>query len=101
MNLTLRDVKEIKDIISGLDEKDKECIYKETDRLIKSNPLPDYIRTFKPDEFTNDAVTFLENYDVDYQDDSATRFWDEIYKRITVEYALDVFRRRHTYNAVA
>lgn len=29
MNLTLRDVKEIKDIISGLDEKDKERIYKE------------------------------------------------------------------------
>ncbi|ECE2104194.1 hypothetical protein JE299_004268 [Salmonella enterica] len=60
MNLTLRDVKEIKDIISGLDEKDKERIYKETDRLIKSNPLCDYIRTFKPDELTNDAVTFLE-----------------------------------------
>ncbi|HDY3254351.1 TPA: hypothetical protein RPE59_000905 [Salmonella enterica] len=101
MNLTLRNVSEINDITSGLDEKDKEHIYKETDRLIKGNPLPDYIRTFKPDEFTNDAVSFLENYDVDYQENSAARFWDEIYERITVEYALNIFRRRHTYNEVA
>ncbi|EBR9314850.1 hypothetical protein NAK90_000489 [Salmonella enterica] len=101
MNLTLRDVKEIQDIISGLDDSDHERIYQETDRLTKSSPLPDFIRTFKPDEFTGDAVSFLENYDVDYQENSAARFWDEIYERVTVEYALDIFKRRHTYNKVA
>ncbi|EAA7987447.1 hypothetical protein BRR54_09435 [Salmonella enterica] len=101
MNLTLRDVKEIQDIISGLSDTDQVKIYQETDRLTKSNPLSDFIRTFKPDEFTGDAVSFLENYDVDYQENSAARFWDEVYERVTVEYALDIFRRRHTYNEVA
>lgn len=55
----------------------------------------------KPDDFTKDAVSFLENYDVDYQEKSAERFFDEIYSRITVEYAFDIFRKRHIYNEVA
>ncbi|EOV0283792.1 hypothetical protein ACOIP5_002726 [Salmonella enterica] len=101
MNLTLRDVKEIQEIISGLDETDKDWIYKETERLTQSNPLPDFLREHKPDDFTKDAVSFLENYDVDYQEKSAERFFDEIYSRITVEYAFDIFRKRHIYNEVA
>ncbi|HID4130808.1 TPA: hypothetical protein ACXE8V_001109 [Pluralibacter gergoviae] len=102
MNMTLTDKAEIKRIIAGLGDADMAHVHAETERLAEScAPLFDTLESHKPDEFTRDAVNWLREEDCDAQEAAATMFYDALLMRVTAEYALGVFVRRHSYREVA
>jgi hypothetical protein len=96
MRLTYADKQEIKNIISSLNEQDKERIYAEVERLAKaSNPITSLLRNFQPDEHTGDAVDYLSDDDLAFQEKAAEWLWDALTERVKAEYALGIFKAKH------
>lgn len=102
MILTLNDKREISQIIASLTDEDYEIIDKEVDRLCTScSPIFTMLGGHKPDEFTKDAVEWLNEEDCDYQELAAEKMWDLFRPRVIAEYAFGVFRRRHSLGEAA
>ncbi|KAB8312968.1 hypothetical protein EH228_04640 [Erwinia endophytica] len=101
MKLTIKDNEEIDGIISNLTEGDREIIQLELERLTKQrNPFLAAIRNHDPDEFTQEACDWLED-DVDYQNKIDGMFWEALVYRLTREYAINIWRDKHSYWEVA
>ncbi|QCT21806.1 hypothetical protein FEM41_20185 [Jejubacter calystegiae] len=96
MRLSIRDIEELKRIKAMLTEDDHERIYAEVESLTKSsNPITALLRNIKPDSNTEDAVSFMEDHDIEYQEQSAEMLWDLLTFRVTSEYVMEIFKRRH------
>jgi len=102
VKLTIKDNAEIDGIISNLTEGDREIIQSGVERLAKQrNPFFAAVRNHNPDEFTQAACDWLDEYDVDYQVFLSEMFWDALVYRLTREYAINIWRDKHSYYEVA
>ena len=104
MKLSIRDNKEIEAIIASLSGDDKEIIAEEVERLAEmkcANPVMAAVSGYQPSEFTALACEWLDESDVDYQVKVSEVLWDLLTFRVTREYALNIFRSRHSFDEVA
>lgn len=102
MKLSLKDNREIDAIISALGETELEQISAEVERLAeKRNPFFSAVRQHETDELTTAACEWLDESDVDYQVKLSEMFWDALIYRVTREYAIGIWRSRHSYSEVA
>lgn len=102
MNLNIKDNHEINAIISNLQEADFEIIRDEVERLHeKRNPIFEAVGNHDADAFTKEACLWLDESDVDYQVKVSEFFWDVLTQRVTREYAINIFRAKHSYDEVA
>ncbi len=104
MKLSLKDNKEVDSIIASLSEGDKEIISEEVERLVelkRANPVMGAVSDYEPSEFTKLACDWLDDSDVDYQVRVSEMLWDLLTYRVTREYALNIFRDRHSFDEVA
>jgi len=104
MKLSIRDNKEIEAIIASLSEGDKEIIADEVERLAelkRANPIMGAISGYEPSEFTALACEWLDESDSEYQVKVSEVLWDLLTFRVTREYALNIFRNRHSFDEVA
>ena len=93
MNLTLAEQAKIKQIHSMLNDTDNDRIAREVEYLDRnnSNPLTALLFNFQPDERTKEAVEYLTEIDVDFQEEMATMFGRLLEKRVEAEYVISVF----------
>ncbi|ELY3467331.1 hypothetical protein SMX26_001915 [Cronobacter universalis] len=102
MRLTLNDVKEIEQIIAALDATDNERISDEVERLAKkANPFISALSAMDADEHTADAINYLEGHSIAFQDASEGWWFDALTERVTAEYAISVFKARHSHREAA
>ncbi|EPE3214139.1 hypothetical protein ACSG8L_000351 [Cronobacter sakazakii] len=102
MRLTLNDVKEIEQIIAALDATDNERISDEVERLAKkSNPFISALAGLDADEHTGDAISYLEGHSITFQDASEGWWIDALTERVTAEYAISIFKARHSHREAA
>lgn len=104
VKLTIKDNREIDSIIANLTERDLEAIRAEVERLVElkhRNPIFDAISGYDPDEFTKLACEYLDETDSDYQVMVLGFLYDALTRRVTREYAINIFRNRHSFDEVA
>ncbi|EPN1652001.1 hypothetical protein ACTV1M_003772 [Cronobacter dublinensis] len=102
MRLTLNDVKEIEQIIAALDAADNERISDEVERLAKkANPFISALADTDTDEHTADAINYLEGHSIAFQDTSEGWWIDALTERVTAEYAIGIFKARHSHMEAA
>jgi len=102
VKLTIKDNEEIDEIISNFTDGDREIIQLELERLTKQrNPFFAAVRNHDADEFTKTACDWLDESDVDYQQKLDGMFFDALVYRVTREYAINVWRDKHSYYEVA
>ncbi|ELY6345173.1 hypothetical protein SNQ56_002099 [Cronobacter muytjensii] len=102
MRLTLNDVREIEQIIAALDAADNERISDEVDRLAKkSNPFTSALAAMDADENTADAIGYLEGHSIAFQDASEGWWINALTERVTAEYAISIFKARHSHREAA
>ncbi len=104
MKLSIKDNREIDSIIANLSERELEAIRDEVERLVelkRRNPIFDAISGYEPDEFTKLACEHLDETDSEYQVMVLGFLYDALTRRVTREYAIKIFRNRHSYSEVA
>lgn len=102
MRLTMTEKTEIKQIIASFSDADNAAIDKQVEMLCSNmRPVLNMLESHKPDDYTKQAVEWLGEDDVKYQEFAGEVMWDIFRPRVEVEYAMSIFMRRHTFEDAA
>lgn len=97
MRLTLKDRKEIEQIISQLTEQDQELIRGEVERIVegeKSNTVSNHLAVWLTRHYDLQCIELGQD-DCDAQELVAEFLWDYVTKIEQHNYALAIFREKH------
>lgn len=98
MKLTWNDKQEIHRIIAGFTEQDNERIYAEVERIVergKSNPAENAMTMFLAQHYDFSLMEAAQD-DVDAQEMAQTFVWDYVTKIEQWNYALRLFKSKHS-----
>lgn len=102
MRLTMTDKTEIKQIIASFSDEDNAEIDKQVEMLCANmRPVLNMLEAHKPDDYTKQAVEWLGEDDVNYQEFAGEIMWDIFRPRVEVEYAIGIFLRKHMFEDAA
>ncbi len=100
IKLSFRDRKEIDTIIAGFTEEDHERIYREVEDSVNrqmSSPFTPVIRSFCHDVEAFDLAADT----TDFQERMHNALWDSFTDYHRFQYALEIFKARHSFGEVA
>ncbi|WP_241645647.1 hypothetical protein [Rosenbergiella metrosideri] len=106
--MNTQDVREIKQIIadlrSGSNREANEIIKQRTDSVIepiKSNPITQLLTELGATDYTEQAVGFLFDHDMQAQEDGMDCLYKMVESRVIAEYALEIHDHRKDYRGAA